>query len=220
LTATSAYQSACCDLRMQHRGSLAFDTDDVGSIGPVHGGGNVSGLQMRRRFERRPKQKRPATRKQHCQTSFRFLFILHRPKLAFRPLRRKRIHSSGLWRHLVCPIKLQAKRLQGVQDLQSADALRLKSPLSDSRRWRENRHVQLVSSRLQNCMRQMPGRLPHPLVLLTLTRRSAAWVYATRFLVLAVSHLPTSLSKGCESIPTQWHSHKYHITPIRRPATR
>jgi hypothetical protein len=33
---------------MQHRGSLAFDTDDVGSIGPVHGDGNVSGLQMRR----------------------------------------------------------------------------------------------------------------------------------------------------------------------------
>ena len=33
---------------MQHRGSLPFDTDDVGSIGPVHGDGNVSGLQLRR----------------------------------------------------------------------------------------------------------------------------------------------------------------------------
>ena len=33
---------------MQHRGSLPFDTDDVGSIGTVHGDGNVSGLQLRR----------------------------------------------------------------------------------------------------------------------------------------------------------------------------
>src|SRR5437667_409240 len=33
---------------MQHRGSLPFDTDDVGSIGPVHGDGNVSGLPLRR----------------------------------------------------------------------------------------------------------------------------------------------------------------------------
>src|SRR5207237_6322431 len=41
---------------------------------------------------------RPATRKQHCQTSFRFLSILRRPKLAPRPLRRKRIHSPGLCR--------------------------------------------------------------------------------------------------------------------------
>src|SRR2546422_3753376 len=47
LTAPSAYQLRC-DLRMQHRGSLPFDTDDVGSIGPVHGDGNVSGLQLRR----------------------------------------------------------------------------------------------------------------------------------------------------------------------------
>src|SRR5207249_10831142 len=41
---------------------------------------------------------RPATRKQHCQTSFRFLSILCRPKLAPSPLRRKRIHSPGLCR--------------------------------------------------------------------------------------------------------------------------
>ena len=33
---------------MQHRGSLPFDTDDVGSIGPVHGDGNIPGLQLRR----------------------------------------------------------------------------------------------------------------------------------------------------------------------------
>src|SRR5439155_7650472 len=37
-----------CDLRMQHRGSLPFDTDDVGSIGPGHGDGNIPGLQLRR----------------------------------------------------------------------------------------------------------------------------------------------------------------------------
>jgi len=33
---------------MQHRGSLPFDTDDVGSIGPGHGDGNIPGLQLRR----------------------------------------------------------------------------------------------------------------------------------------------------------------------------